>query len=271
MPAPRPNCCDNCTEGSSRQRLSEIYERLDDDGKFDFTFDAKIVMDAIETMSNEEMRDIIDFVLGISTTNAKKYNYSPYFGNGRFKQRAYWETMVYQLINHGFVDVAEGKKSENRIVSMPAGIEWSHTNPLPTLILKAIGQMFQFFTKKSETKSIPTPSTSNKCGESSRYPRPYEAVQTEADFTNKVIRILLSDMRCELAAINQCALYDICLDNSLEQIAAKKPRNMDEFRASRINGFDEEKTRKFAPSFVNGIAKLRVITMNRLYPIVLFF
>lgn len=261
VPAPRPNCCDNCTRGSSHQRLSDIYQEVDDNGLFDLTADAKIAMNAVETMNNEKMRDIVDFILGILTANARKYNFSPHFGGGKLKQRSYWETVISQLINCSFVD----KKSENRLVSTTDGIEWSHTNPLQPLKREAIGQMYQFFKKISDTQNIPASSTSNECGASNRYPKAEQAKPMKTDYTENIIRILLSAIRSELATIYKCSPLDICLDDSLNQMALRKPLNLDEFRASHINGFDEAKTLKFAPSFANGIAKLKVIIINILH------
>lgn len=256
VPKPRPNCCDNCTRGLSSQRLSQLYDNVDDEGFVDFTSDAKIIMDAFQyTRENyEQGYNVIDIVIGKRSVEAKKYSSSPVFGSGRCKSRAYWEVLVSQLIAHNFLEntsvVIKGRKPFTLTVVKTEGIDWMNATSLPTLRLKAIGAMYPFLNERSLT--------SNNVETYSRFLDISDLNPMTAQYAKKMIRILLQELRNELAVTVERHM-PICSDDALRSLAEKRPKNIDELKACHITGFDDTRIRKFGPTFVNGIKKLLVI------------
>lgn len=219
-------------------------------------------MDAFELMHNHTMRDVIDFICrNGKNKNAAKYRFNSLYGSGAFKEKRYWEALVYQLMSKGYlVNINEDGRKCDATVRTPDGIAWSHSKPLSDLKLPAIGQMYPFFRKKGDQAEAAVASTSNACGLSSKLPL-VNGVKSNNNFSISIFSKLLHRMRSELARHFHCQPYDICNDSSLNEMAQKQPRNLDELQANHITGFDEETIRKYGPSFVNAISKLKVSQM----------
>lgn len=267
---PRPDCCDNCNTGLSEKRLSDLYEGVDDNGIFDFASDAKTLLLAIQCMIDKdvaaEKNRIENFLMGKYDASLQSICSQRYFGYGKWKRKNYWKSLLDQLSVDDFIETIQGT---TKMFINSKGNEWLK-NP-STLRLKAIGQMYEFFTKKqllinaSSQRNISVPSI---------------PTYVLANFTpnKEILSRILHQIRDTIASVKNIEIKEsIAVPLALEKMATLKPTNFDEFRGAKLDGFTADKLNRFGPTFVNVIAKYTVssqtnilICKNHEYRIVYF-
>lgn len=255
--APRPNCCDNCSLGLTNWHLSDLYEDIDDDGFFDFTKNAKTLLSTIQFMLQKdvitEKNRIKRFLTGETKQEPKLRQFKSMtylFGCGKRLGPHYWISLIEQLTMDEFI---EEDTSTKTISVSSKGQKW--LNKCTPLRLKAIGQMYEFMTKKLST---PLDDTKNAKTVSEAHLKKLPELH---NFTpNKVaLKNLLEQVRDAIAIQKKISSREmVATDAALEKMATNMPTNFDEILSSTLDGFTLEMLYRFGPTFVNAIARYSV-------------
>lgn len=101
----RDQCCDNCQRDLKMKVPAKLmYWDINDDGTFDFTNEARILLKAVHTklLRNE----VIDNVLGelASDTNFRHFKLSSN-GSGTDRPRDYWASLLSMLVRNNYCSV----------------------------------------------------------------------------------------------------------------------------------------------------------------------
>lgn len=254
---PRPNCCDNCSLGLTNWHLSDLYEGVDDDGFFDFTKNAKTLLSTMQFLKRKdvsvEKNRIKHFLTGETKQEPKlrQFRSMTYlFGCGKSLGPHYWISLIEQLNMEEFIE--EDMTTKTLSVSSN-GQKW--LNECTPLRLKAIGQMYEFMTKK---RSTPLDETKNALTVSEAH---FTKLPELHNFTpNKVALKKLLEQVCNAIAMKKNILSRemVASDVALEKMATNMPTNFDEILSSALDGFTLKKLCRFGPTFVNAIARYSV-------------
>lgn len=138
--APRPECCDNCSLSLKTQRLSDLYEGVNDNGIYDFGPWAGILMSSIKAEKDAGIENIKKRIAAKHRSSESKM---PYL----------WEAVVEQLRISGCVKMEKISVDDARdIIALKLtgnGRKWLRSSGSDRkLKLKAIGLMYAFFKKK---------------------------------------------------------------------------------------------------------------------------
>lgn len=253
--APRPNCCDNCTNGLSSWKLSDLYDEIDDEGVHDFAKEAKILLRSMKCLKEKEIlvekNRLKKFIVGKYDQGLRGATNLQLYGSGRQKSEFYWIALIEQLCLNKYIDMLPGttQLTLNNIAE-----QWL-SSPKP-LLLKAIGQMFEFLPKKQSTPiyHIQNPSSEPKSMNfvNSR------AMQINFKPNDEVLKRILAKVRDVLAQHSISDRELVASKAALDKMTSSKPQNYDEFKCAAIDGFTVNKINKFGPTFINAISKYTV-------------
>lgn len=271
---PRSKCCDNCDNGSSRITLSDTYEGIDDEGNYDFTTNAYLLLRAMQITNKVAVA--ISVLRGSSEKKAMEYkNEKDIYGAGKIWPKEYWNHLVDQLKVNEYITIKKLPLPYRPIqVISPSGVAWLKTSPTQRLILKAKPEMYPFFRKKKKVVQNVAmgPSTSNNVPVKvvtkvqENVPKEDAAMevdvdddyQAEVEKSDKHLGEILLGIRAVLAENSDCMPYLVATNMAIQQMVEKKPVSIKEFKSYIIDGFSVAKIDKFASFFVNGIVKFMV-------------
>lgn len=268
---PRTNCCDNCDSGSSRITLSDTYEGIDNDGNYDFTENAYLLLRSMEITSKVAVA--ISVLRGSEEKRAIEFkNEKEIYGAGKIWPKEYWSHLVDQLKSSDYITLKKLPLPYRPIqILSPKGIAWLRQKPKPRIILKVKPQMLQYLKKKKKVIMINVlePSASskspvkmqrevNKVQASPVAPLESDDYQNEMELSDKHLGEILLGIRAVLAENSDCMPYLVATDKAIERMVEKKPVSIKEFKSYAIDGFSLAKIDKFAAFFVDGIIKFMV-------------
>lgn len=238
--------------------LSSLYEDIDDDGYSDFMAHAQLLLSVIKIVTGGFKSLIEDFLQGCEkSASMRPYYTHSLFGCGQSYDKYYWDGLIIQLREHDFLTThLNGKQIIIKITDK--GRIWMYARPLQPLRLRVIGQLYPYFELKTGT---PLPqSRKRQIAHDNSLTRTNVKVNRPAE-AGVCLELLLNTIRSELVKQegNDCAPFQIASNLAIQQMVSKKPVNIDEFRAAKIDGFSVVKIQKFAPSFVNAISNFKVI------------
>lgn len=242
---PRLNCCDNCRRGSIATDITNIYKNLDENGLYDFTADARLLVEALKLFNGwSGYSKPISLLRGSHSQAIKKYHGHPLHGRGKFKSEDFWQALADQLERLSFFEKVSlrnvQQKAFGHTIKLTQKAEiWLNANE--TLALKPTDQMLKFLPKKHAS-----PEKSTKLLQSI----PIMAKATTTDLKNSLLLV-----RIALASQYDTKPYVIASNLALEQIADKQPLSLDDMRAAKIDGFSEAKIIKFGQKFITAILK----------------
>lgn len=267
---PRKGCCDNCDRGSSSIQLSTQYENIDDNGYYDFTQNAHLLLQAIQITGKTTVA--VAVLRGSAEQKAIKFkNQREVYGAGKVWPKDFWTTLIQQLKCDGYLTMKSLPAPYRPIVVISQkGFAWLDENSKDRLLLKAIPEIYKFFAKKRQTSTTVNNNLPIRVVVPDK-PKPVEEEQVveEADedisdyllssqMTDKHLEEILLAVRKELAKLNDHMPALVASELAIEQIAAKKPLSMTEFKANLFDGFSLAKTEKFAAAFINATVKFVV-------------
>lgn len=272
---PRKNCCDNCDNGSSRITLSDTYEGIDDEGNYDFTENAYLLLTALKVTNKVAVA--ITVLKGSSEKKALEFkNYKEIYGAGKIWPKEYWTHLVDQLKDNQYITIKKLPLPYRPIqVISPKGIAWLKTKE--RLILKAKPEMYPYFRKKRKVvqNNNMAPSTSTSTKPSTAVPMEVEQqtaaepeyddddYQVQVEMSDKHLEEILLGIRAVLAENSDVMPYLVATNLAIQQMVQKKPISAKEFKSYVIDGFSVAKMDKFASYFVNGIIKFMVSFNNQ--------
>lgn len=268
---PRPNCCDNCDSGSSRITLSDTYEGIDNDGNYDFTENAYLLLRSMEITSKVAVA--ISVLRGSEEKKAIEFkNQKEVYGAGKIWPKEYWSQLVDQLKCSDYITLKKLPLPYRPIqIISPKATAWLRRQPRQRLILKAKPEMYQFLKKKKKVvmNNALEPSTSFKPPakmqkEVEKVQPPPAPVENDEDYliememSDRHLGEILLGIRAVLAENSDCMPYLVASNIAIEQMVEKKPVSIKEFKSYGIEGFSLAKIDKFAAVFVDGIIKFMV-------------
>ncbi|XP_063704544.1 LOW QUALITY PROTEIN: bifunctional 3'-5' exonuclease/ATP-dependent helicase WRN-like [Culicoides brevitarsis] len=102
----KANCCDNCIEKLSPSRNSDDLDELTEDGKFDFSEDARKLLAAIKLFNGK--KGLNASVLTLRGSKAKAVpafaQLKPIYGSGKDKPDEWWKSLAILLDREGFLE-----------------------------------------------------------------------------------------------------------------------------------------------------------------------
>lgn len=100
----RENCCDVCKRDlTNKIPLHLKYEELDENGNFDFTNDARIVLRAFDPRLT--FREVADLLTGqLPTAQKHKFFKLKSYGEGRHKPHEWWKELIESLVTQKFLE-----------------------------------------------------------------------------------------------------------------------------------------------------------------------
>lgn len=244
--------------------MSDKYEGIDDNGNYDFTENARLLLRAMEITSKVAVT--ISVLRGSSEKKALEFKEEKeVYGAGKIWPKEYWSHLVDQLKDHGYITIKKLPLPYRPIqIISPIGSAWLKRSE--RLILKAKPEMYPYFRKKKkvvQTGSI-QPSTSNQAtvngdkkvevagdGDDDHY-------KNELELSDKHLEEILLGIRAALAENSDCMPYLVASNTAIQQMVEKKPVSIKEFKSYIIDGFSIAKIEKFASVFIDGIIKFMV-------------
>ncbi|KAL1491430.1 hypothetical protein ABEB36_012030 [Hypothenemus hampei] len=243
-------CCDNC----SNKGNWENYEGLDEHGTYDFTDDVSKYLEAVNVMSGNYGHGMyILFLRGSKSSKLKEeLKQHPNYGSGQTKSEEWWKAIgVYLEVKKMLKKIRKGTSSgfTCHVVDMTSEAIKFLKQPNRQLKDQPTVEIRNLL-KKNEPQSsgwISNGKTS-KSSESS--------IKSSSEEPPLEIFQLLKKCRSQLASTNDCMPYMVASDFVLMEIAKEKPKNIEELRQMKIEGFTEVKLNKF------GVKLLEVLNQH---------
>lgn len=145
----RSDCCDNCAKGLSNWTLSDLYVGIDDQGLYDFTRDAEILINSIKCMEMcnvpQTRQNIIDLLNGIRNRSLALL---PHHGIGKDRPFYYWHALMDQLVFNDYIDFVTGR---TQLTLTKLGENWRTADATKTLKTKPMGAIYKFIERKPST------------------------------------------------------------------------------------------------------------------------
>uniref|UniRef100_A0A182NL71 DNA 3'-5' helicase n=1 Tax=Anopheles dirus TaxID=7168 RepID=A0A182NL71_9DIPT len=246
---PGKRCCDNCTHGGLAKD-SERYEGIDAQGRYDFTADTEMLLQAVELFNGNSSLSLPILLLRGSKNKKlhERYYREPLFGKGKAKSEDWWKELGTLLEREGFLSRTKIPNMFNRFASIvhvqlaSNGRRFlnSHSNDRK-LLLKPTTEMF-----KSITVVASQAASSSDHRAPGFLPPSQKARQ---DITQELMEVLLTK-RSELATAFECMPYMIASNAALYKMATRKPLNLTELKEAQLDGFSDAKVQKFGPEFL---------------------
>lgn len=271
----RAKCCDNCDRGSSLTMLSDKYENIDNNGYYDFTENAYLLLKAMQITSKSSVA--IPVLRGSSEKNAIIYkNDKQIYGRGKIWPKEYWSTLIQQLKCDDYLTTKPLPPPYRALLIISdKGQNWLKNECRNRLILKAIPEFYQYLVKKRRVnlnENIPSNNViqieNNEEKSAISAVELHDTVEQDVEDNTKYLQnielndkhleeILLS-IRKALAEKHDCTPFSVASNIAIQQLVDKKPLSIIEFKSCFIDGFSVAKIEKFATPFINAIIKFRV-------------
>lgn len=245
--APNNHCCDNCTSGKSSIRLNEVYQGINKDGQYDFTDDAKLLLQTMYLTNSKSTTPLV--LCGIGGKTVAAFKNHELFGKGKSKKKAYWSTLFQQLNNTELLKtISLQPPFHSKLVISEKGKCWMRA-PTYRLVLTPIGEIYEFLQKKKGTVS------QSNFEVSKAKPTSTPVANAAAD---KQLEDILISIRQALASSFNCAPFSVASNAAIQELVRSKPVDIYEFKTLIIEGFSVAKIEKFARYFIKGITLFRV-------------
>lgn len=255
--------------------LSDKYENIDNNGYYDFTENAYLLLKAMQITSKSSVA--IPVLRGSSEKNAIIYkNDKQIYGRGKIWPKEYWSTLIQQLKCDDYLTTKPLPPPYRALLIISdKGQNWLKNECRNRLILKAIPEFYQYLVKKRRVnlnENIPSNNViqieNNEEKSAISAVELHDTVEQDVEDNTKYLQnielndkhleeILLS-IRKALAEKHDCTPFSVASNIAIQQLVDKKPLSIIEFKSCFIDGFSVAKIEKFATPFINAIIKFRV-------------
>lgn len=141
----RSDCCDNCANGLSSWRISDLYYRVSDDGTYDCARDARILFAAIRELKSKKIKTeknkVVNVLKGDSYQNLASH------GAGRTKEPYFWVAFIDQLLSADYLEFVSG---ETGLMLGHKAEDWLQDSS-SQLQIKAAGAIWSYLKRKPST------------------------------------------------------------------------------------------------------------------------
>lgn len=141
----RSDCCDNCANGLSSWRISDLYYRVSDDGTYDCAKDAGILFAAIKEMKSKKIKTEKNKVVNV--LNGVGYQNLASHGAGSTRKPYFWVAFIDQLLSADYLEFVSG---EIGLMLSHKAEEWLQ-EPSSPLQIKAAGAIWSYLKRKPST------------------------------------------------------------------------------------------------------------------------
>lgn len=232
-----------------------MYEDVDENGIYDFSSEAKVLLEAIKCLERNhistEKNLLKKFLIGKFDQRLRAVQLERCYASGQMHPEQYWLALTEQLMQSDFVDIVP---NTIKLTLTTQAEDWLK-NPA-NLHLKAIGQMFEYFDKKQAT---PLVIGLNKANRYTVTRAVTELARKDYVLSDELLKQILNQMRDAISVTkNVPQIESIATMVDLEKMVKAKPRNLDELRYTSNAAFNEEKLNKYGPTFVNVVSKFTV-------------
>lgn len=160
----------------------------------------------------------------------------------------FWEAIIEQLRITGLLDMnyvpMDDEKDSAMLSITEYGRDWfAASNTNQKLKLKAIGLMYAFFRRKDIA------STDGGLAA-------IRSFKFHCD--DAKLKVFLCEVRNILAEHYNVMPFQVIRDDMIDQMIRYKPKNMDEFKMHRYDGFNTERLENYASTLVNAFNKYKV-------------
>lgn len=249
---PHKKCCDNCKKERSALKESEKYVDIDEQGKFDFTTDARILMEAITLFPKSGLGIVLLLIKG---SRSQKINSALYksksYGAGKHKSDEWWKSLCLLLQRENLLKTetvnSTAFKYQTTVITDKGRTWLSDTSHV--LKLKPSEDMYKHLKTIKPTYLYDTnPSTSSESKT--------KLNEVKADPAEYLVKALLK-IRTQLASESNIMPYMVASNSALIQMAQIKPVNLEQMRNANFDGFSEAIISKFGLKFINCILENR--------------
>ncbi|KAJ8946901.1 hypothetical protein NQ318_008257 [Aromia moschata] len=225
-------CCDNCTRRVSTPSDSATYEGLDENGKYDFTEDARTFLAAVNELDGKfGIQNYILFLRGSKNSKIAGYARSSLHGSGNHKSEAWWKGLGALLEQENYLEK-----------------QYRKVNTISYFLTKVSKKGYTFLNNiKNGAKLITTPTPelfaclktkANSWIQTSRPVTQRPATSTSSliptenkeDKSNEKLYRLLTNKRYEIATAQDCMPYLVASNKALMDMAKEKPTSLDRLR-----------------------------------------
>ncbi|XP_025833805.1 Werner syndrome ATP-dependent helicase [Agrilus planipennis] len=139
---PMPKCCDNCTKRLSEGSTTQKVKGLDDKGRYDFTTDARLFLQAVEALGGRfGLNMYVMFLRGSKSAKIDRYKKLQLYGSGKQKDEEWWKAI--------------GRLMERKNFLSKTAVRLKGKMPYHTFSLGQKGQ--QFLSDSSKTTKLMEP------------------------------------------------------------------------------------------------------------------
>lgn len=245
-------CCDNCKKERSALKESEKYVDIDEQGMFDFTQDARILLEALILFPKSGLGIVLLLIKGSRNQkiNSSLYN-SKSYGAGKHKSDEWWKSLSLLLQRENLLKTETINSTAFKYqitVITDKGRTWLRDTS-QILKLKPSEDMYRHLKTIKPTYLYDTnPSTSTDLKT--------KLIEVKADPTEDLVKALLK-IRTQLASESNIMPYMVASNSALIQMAQIKPVTLDQMRNAKFDGFSDAIISKFGQKFLNCILENR--------------
>ncbi|XP_065365736.1 bifunctional 3'-5' exonuclease/ATP-dependent helicase WRN-like [Calliphora vicina] len=246
----RKDCCDNCFLISNKVDYRDIYEGLDNEGNLNITDDAFIFLTILRDLKGRfGLGKIIMILRGSKRQDLPKQYYTHcMFGKGSKKTEAWYKILAENLQDLGFTHTItkQGAFGSFTLLDITdTGNYWLDTVPhkREPIKIKPYSDILKFLQPK-KVKITPMAQQINSI----------KNIPLKSENNDKLMKALIK-LRGELAHDLDVMPYMIASNIALNQIIESKPKNLEELRACKLDGFYEAKYLRFGNEFLKCIHK----------------
>lgn len=194
------------------------------------------------------------FLIGKYDQRLQQVRHNRCNGSGRShsEQAHYWLALIEQLSHTEYIEM---EPNGAMLALTSKAHDWlEHAFDLR---LKAIGQMFEYFDRKSATPLVVDVNRTNRYNVTRAVT---DLLRKDYVLSNELLKQILNEVRDAIYSqpANVLDKNSIASMSDLEKMVKAKPKNLDEFRFALKGTFNEEKVNKFGPTFVNAVSRFTV-------------
>lgn len=247
--------------GRSSIKINDEYEGIDANGKFDFTENANLFLQALMLTSKSSVA--INVLRGSCEKSAMRYKGHKIYGAGKLMHKDYWRAFVIQLKQEKFLEFKKtmGPFRPSLIMS-PTAQKWMTSAPRKPLCMKPAPEILPFLPKKRRATLNNNLGVRKTVEQTNNALTGEKNASLECTLNDKQLEQVLMSIRTALAEHNDCMPHLVASNMAIFQMIEKKPTSIEEFKCAIIDGFSIAKIKKFAKTFVEGINRFMVISSS---------
>ncbi|CAH1115190.1 unnamed protein product [Psylliodes chrysocephalus] len=271
----RDTCCDNCLKIKLHTTNSDIYTDLDENGKYNFSTDARLLLSVIDCMNcSYGMMTYIHVLRGSKQQKLEKFFRFPLYGAGKGKSEIWWKELGNLMVRHNLLTRSTASFNEfATLIEMTDAGRAFLLDPKKELLTHPTQEMLPCLRSKkniwqnkdSNTPSaMPSTSTQLFIGD--------DETESPDQLDNRMtLYRLLINKRKLIADDEHCLPYMIASNKAIMEMAKYRPQTLNQMETMNLDGLTSVKINKFGKHFLNILTqnqeKLSIEQLLKKYPL----